>query len=137
MQCKSTIVNLISNGIKYSYPGGKVQLKVSSVKEKSIEISVTDDGTGIEPEALQDIFETGKSYILLTTSRTEEYREKTKAQLNDLNIPYNQLIMGLPHSKRVLINDYSNTNGYPSALSINLSRDKENLKEKLASLIDH
>jgi len=94
---------------------------------------------GISPniEALQDIFETGKSYILLTTSRTEEYREKTKAQLNDLNIPYNQLIMGLPHSKRVLINDYSNTNGYPSALSINLSRDKENLKEKLASLIDH
>jgi hypothetical protein len=47
------------------------------------------------------------------------------------NIPYDTLIMGLPHCKRVIINDFAKTNPYPSCESINLPRNSDNLIEFL------
>lgn len=38
-----------------------------------------------------------------------------------------QLIMEVHHAKRILINDYANSNPYPSAIAINLKRDSEDL----------
>ena len=37
--------------------------------------------------------------------------------------------MGLNHSKRTVINDFSPTNPYPSCGAINISRDSDNLNE--------
>jgi len=41
------------------------------------------------------------------------------------------LVMGLPHSQRILINDFAKSNPYPSAAAINMPRNKNDLKELL------
>jgi hypothetical protein len=55
----------------------------------------------------------------------------TTKQMTDLGIPFDHLIMGLYHSKRIIINDYSHSNPYKSCDSINLKRNSEELKEIL------
>jgi hypothetical protein len=37
------------------------------------------------------------------------------------------LIMEVHHSKRVVINDYANSNPYPTAIAVNIARDSDNL----------
>ncbi len=71
------------------------------------------------------------TYIVITTSRAEKFRKITENQLKKLKIPYNQLIMGLLHSKRYLINDHSSTNIFPTSIAINLNRNSDNLKDYL------
>lgn len=80
---------------------------------------------------LRKLFNTGKFQIILTTSRPEEYREATIKQMKELDLPFNLLIMGLLHAKRIVINDYSKSNPFKSCDSINLKRDSEDLKEIL------
>ncbi|RJQ38229.1 hypothetical protein C4559_02025 [Candidatus Microgenomates bacterium] len=65
--------------------------------------------------------------IILITSRKESYRETTIKQLKKLDIKFHQLIMNVYHSQRILINDFSNSNPYPSALAINIPRDSKDL----------
>jgi len=74
-----------------------------------------------------------KIEIILTTSRTESYREVTEKQIHHLGIQYKQLIMGLQSSKRIIINDYSSTNIYPNCTAINLERNNDNLESLLKS----
>jgi hypothetical protein len=71
------------------------------------------------------------SFLVITTSRPEIYREITIKELNEYEIPFDVLIMGLPHSQRILINDFSLTNPYPSCSSINLLRNSDTLKDYL------
>lgn len=73
----------------------------------------------------------GKFQIIITTSRPEKYRAVTEQQLATIGIQYTALIMGLHHSKRIIINDYSKSNPFKSCDSINLKRDGEDLKEIL------
>ena len=61
--------------------------------------------------------------LIITTSRAEEFRTITEKQLQSYNIEYFQLIMGLNHSSRLLINDYAHSNPYPSAKAINIARN--------------
>lgn len=78
---------------------------------------------------IKKLYATGNVKIILTTSRKKNFKNKTIQQLNKFEIPYDDIIFGLFHSKRFLINDYSNTNPYPSAIAINLKRDSNNLKD--------
>ena len=72
---------------------------------------------------LQQWFESGRVHIVMTTSRTEAFREETLTQLKTLHIPYHRIMFGLPHAKRVLINDFAPTNPFPSAIAVNLPRN--------------
>lgn len=47
-----------------------------------------------------------KIKIIITTSRTEELRSLTIKELAKHEIPWDRIIMGLPHSQRIVINDY-------------------------------
>jgi len=76
---------------------------------------------------LQKAHATGKVTIILTTSRPTEYLELTKNELVKHNIPYDVLIMGLPHTQRIVINDYTSSNPYPSCDSINIPRNSDTL----------
>lgn len=76
-----------------------------------------------------------KVEIIFTTSRTEEYRSITEKQLSELGLKYKHLIMGLQSNKRIVVNDFSNTNVYPSCAAINIKRNSGDLKELLSSLI--
>lgn len=50
------IINLISNAIKYTPSGGKIWLKTAIIGDK-IKISVCDNGVGISPTKLKQLFE--------------------------------------------------------------------------------
>lgn len=86
-------------------------------------------------EYIKELYNTNKVYIVLTTSRYEKFRDCTKKQLEDSGIKFHQLVMGLPHCKRVLINDFAKTNPYPSAISINLERNGNNLRSLMEDFV--
>ena len=65
--------------------------------------------------------------IIFTTSRLEKHRKVTQNILDDLGFDGCDLIMGVHHTKRVLINDYANSNPYPTAVAVNIKRDSEDL----------
>lgn len=88
-------------------------------------------------EMLNSLYETGKVYIILTTSRTPNYKEITELQLQREGIKYHQIIYGLYHAKRIIINDYANSNPYKSCDSINLKRDSNELKNMLADIMGY
>ena len=78
---------------------------------------------------VQELYKEGKTQVIITTSRPERYRQETINELTEKQIPYNTLLMGLPHSKRIVINDFANSNPYPSCSSINIPRDLDKLNE--------
>lgn len=70
-------------------------------------------------------------FIVITTSRPEEYREATMKEMDSHGIPYDILIMDLPHSQRILINDFAKSNPYPSCSSINIQRNSDDIDQYL------
>lgn len=80
-------------------------------------------------DLIQRLYKSGKVKIILTTSRPEEVRSVTIEEMDRNGILYDQLIMGLPHCKRILINDFANTNQYPSCEVINILRNSDNLSD--------
>ncbi|GAM87619.1 hypothetical protein ANO11243_056460 [Dothideomycetidae sp. 11243] len=80
---------------------------------------------------LQKLHRTGRVQIILTTSRTEKFKHVTEKQLRAAGVPYDQIIFGMLHAQRIVINDYAKTNPYPSALAINLTRDADDLEAHL------
>ena len=76
-----------------------------------------------------ELWQAGRTTIILTTGRRNSERKNTIKELNKNHIPYDQLIMNLPHGQRIVINDFANSNPFPSARAINLKRDDDNLRE--------
>ncbi len=62
--------NLVENGIKYTGEGGEVKLHSGGLGDMA-EITVTDTGRGIDPEALEDLFR-----IDVRTSRPGTHKER-------------------------------------------------------------
>jgi hypothetical protein len=62
--------------------------------------------------------------IILTTGRRESLRKVTEIQLSDLGIFYDKLIMGIGGGTRYIINDLKPDNDTPTAIAINLKRNK-------------
>ncbi|MGO3738515.1 MAG: hypothetical protein ACTJGG_03485 [Marinomonas foliarum] len=98
---------LLENGSKFSESGWKT----SSIERNLAKI-----------RSLQD---TGALYLILTSSRPESEEQYTVDVLKKAGISVDRCLFGLPHTRRYLINDYSPTNPYPSAVAINLQRDSE------------
>lgn len=71
---------------------------------------------------IKDLVDKGAT-LIITTSRDEEQRSKISDFLTQHGIIKFKLLCGLPHARRILINDYANTNPYPSAISLNLERN--------------
>ena len=65
----STILrNLISNAIKFSYPGGQIEISAENSKEE-IKLIITDYGVGIRPEAINKLWRIDESYSTMGTSK--------------------------------------------------------------------
>jgi hypothetical protein len=82
-------------------------------------------------DIIKQLQQSGKFEIIITTSRPEKFRDITIEQLKRLGVKYKSLLMGLNHSKRIIINDYSKSNPYKSCDAINLKRNSDDLKEIL------
>lgn len=82
-------------------------------------------------DILRQLSATGKFQIIITTARSEQYRKITEKQLFEFNLSYEYLLMGMLHSKRVIINDYGKSNPYKSCDAINLKRNSTELKDIL------
>ena len=78
---------------------------------------------------IAELHEQGKTKIVLTTSRPEKYRQLTIMELQTKGIPFDELVMGLPHCQRVIINDFARSNPYPSCKAINIPRNTDDLME--------
>lgn len=89
------------------------------------------DGLTDNIGTINTLYESGFATIIITTSRKEIYKDITIQQLQRLGIKYHRIIFDLPHSKRIVINDYADTNPYPSAIAINLKRNEDKLKDYL------
>jgi hypothetical protein len=79
-------------------------------------------------EYLKSLKNDGRTQLILTTARSVDFKEQTERQLKKAGVEYDHIIFDLFHSKRLIINDFSNSNPYPSCDSICLERDSENLK---------
>jgi mannose-6-phosphate isomerase len=83
-----------------------------------------------DPEILDNViiqikqWEKSNYKIVLTTGRKECIRKRTEEQLLQLGIVYDELIMGLPNGKRVLINDKKTDGIDNTAYAVNLVRNK-------------
>lgn len=63
----NTVVrNLVSNAIKFTPRGGKILVE-SKLSDDFIEISVTDNGVGIKPDKLDQLFQIGESVVGIGT----------------------------------------------------------------------
>ena len=83
-------------------------------------------------DLLAELHEQGKARIILTTSRPERLRQLTIQELQTKGIPFDDLVMGLPHCQRIVINDFARSNPYPSCSAINIPRNENNLTEFLS-----
>ena len=94
----------------------------------------TGSGEPIEDniDLLAELHEQGKAKIILTTSRPERLRQLTIQELQTKGIPFDELVMGLPHCQRIVINDFAKSNPYPSCSAINIPRNENNLTEFLS-----
>ena len=82
-------------------------------------------------EHLNKMHATGRVRIILVTSRLEEFRDATVKQLDQYGVQYDQILFGMLHASRVVINDYAPTNPYPSAECVNIPRNAEDLPHML------
>lgn len=79
-------------------------------------------------EFLLELQQSGRSQLVFTTARGEEHAGFIRAALENLGFTKFNLICGLLHANRVLINDFAPTNPYPSASAISLPRGAKNLR---------
>jgi hypothetical protein len=86
-------------------------------------------------EAINRLYDSGKVQIIITTSRKEEARGVTERQLKKEGVRYHQILFGLNHGKRIVINDYARSNPFKSCDSINIARNSNDLGDMLQGLL--
>lgn len=67
---KTVLRNLISNAIKFTYPGGKIEIRLTAEKGFAL-VSVTDNGIGLSPEEQKKIL-TGKKGVAAYGTKNEK-----------------------------------------------------------------
>lgn len=82
-------------------------------------------------EAIEAIPE--EDFILVLTSRTDEYREMTIEFLKENSIRYDEILFNMPMGERIVVNDRK-PSGIDMAVAINIDRDDlklPNIKREL------
>jgi len=79
-------------------------------------------------EFLRSLKRDDRTQLVLTTARSLAFKSKTEAQLKEIGIEYDHIVFDLFHSKRIIVNDFSSSNPFPSCDAICLERDSDNLK---------
>ena len=85
--------------------------------------------------AIKKLHESGKTRIILTTSRSSDVKDQTIEQLTNYGVPFDEILFDLPHAKRIVVNDYAPSNTYRTCEALNIKRNSKNLKEMIDGLI--
>ncbi len=72
-------------------------------------------------------------YILILTSRTDEYRDMTVSFLARHGIRYDEIIFNMPMGERIVVNDRK-PSGIDMAVAVNLDRDVFEMPEIIREL---
>jgi len=91
----------------------------------------TTDAIQKNVDVINKLYDAGKVTVIITTARTKEFEEVTKNQIKRIGLKYHTILMQIPHAQRLLINDFSQTTPYPTAIAINLTRNSDNLDQLL------
>jgi len=78
--------------------------------------------------ALLELQNSGRTKLIFTTTRSIKFKQEVQVALESIGFKSFELLMDLPHAKRILINDFAPTNPYPTAVAINLERNSSNLQ---------
>lgn len=96
----------------------------------------TTEALGRNVRALNQLYDTGRIHIVVTTSRSEDFRGVTEDQLRKHGLRHHSILMGLPHaSRQLLINDFGKERVYEAAAAINVRTNDDRLDEVLAALL--
>ena len=87
-------------------------------------------------ELLSEISKKGFLKLIITTSRPRSETGYIEHALKKHGIKPNYILTDLFHSKRILVNDFSETNPFPTAIAVNLERDSDQLSSIFKSLSD-
>ena len=109
---------LVVNGSKF----GKKGWKTLPIKENL--------------NSLYKLYTSNNLKLIIVTSRPHSELEFIRGILEKFNLKNVDVITDLPHGRRILINDFSNSNPYPTASSINVIRNSKELSEILKNLIN-
>ncbi len=72
--------------------------------------------------------------LIFCTSRKQKYLKKTKKSFEKYGFKNVKIVSNLYHSERIIINDYAESNPFPSCRSINIPRNTEDLNNILENL---
>jgi hypothetical protein len=108
---------LVENGSKFALKGWKTIAIKQNIK------------------SLNKLSKNNNICLIITTSRPHSELSYVKKLLKENNIKYNNIMMNLPHGRRILINDFSNTNPFPSALAINVERNSQELSNIFSNIV--
>jgi hypothetical protein len=93
------------------------------------------DGLAENICVINRLFDSGKVQVIITTSRKESVREITLQQLKRVGVRYHQIIFGLNHGKRIVVNDYARSNPFKSCDAVNIARNSTELGEMLQGVL--
>ena len=65
--------------------------------------------------------------LVFVTSRSEVYRRETQRALEAVGLKAHALVMECAHAARVIINDFADSNPYPTASAVNIARNQPDL----------
>ena len=85
--------------------------------------------------SLKKLYKKNNLKLIVVTSRPRSQAQFIKSILEKYDLMNVDIITDLPHGKRILINDFSNTNPYPSATAVNVVRDSKELADIFSNLI--
>lgn len=69
-----------------------------------------------------------EDFILILTSRTDEYREMTISFLKENGIRYDEILFNMPMGERIVVNDRK-PSGIDMAVAVNTDRDAFDMPE--------
>lgn len=76
---------------------------------------------------IKKLFDNG-AQIIITTSRGHNYHDAINTFLENNGIKPYHIVCGCNHSQRIIINDFADTNPYPSSDSISIERNSDLIK---------
>ncbi|MCR5678141.1 MAG: hypothetical protein K6G13_08940 [Agathobacter sp.] len=96
------------------------------VKHNGYKIDGVDTLLDGAKEYVQSIPE--EDFILILTSRTDEYREMTISFLEENGIRYDEILFNMPMGERIVVNDRK-PSGIDMAVAVNTDRDVFDMPE--------